>query len=85
MSEEPDLFPIRETLSPRLAWYRDHDVEISNPDEDGDIWARGTFAGREFEVCGKDEDAALSKLAKTAGARLWNEEGFARSREGLPS
>lgn len=83
-----DLFPtLPQTLSPRLQWMSSHEIDTSITPEDsnGHTWrALKDFDGeqdiperfrRRYMGRGKTEDEALTALAKSAGIKLWMEEG----------
>jgi hypothetical protein len=85
--EDPLLFLLPESPSPRLAWYRTHRIRVGEG-KCGGIEALGSFARKTvpgfvaMSAHGRDEDEAVTKLAKKAGVPLWFEEEFA-SRGGL--
>ena len=83
-----DLFPIEETLSPRLKWMRQHKIEVVDSGLDHEpgekcahtgnrlyrYWAviEGTVSELE-EAGGDTEDEAIVNLAKKLNLKLWNE------------
>lgn len=89
-SGEALLFAVPETLSPRLAWMRKHEIRTNFceslkdspwcawlPEDDFDD--HGTiYNGDDDSVgFGLTKDDAVIKLAKKKGIRLWNEGGAA--------
>ena len=63
-----NLFDIPETLSPRLAWMREHGIELR---ETSLGWLASTDCGH----CsfGQTDDDALSRVAQTINIKLWNQ------------
>ena len=83
MSDE--LFPPEAVtkLSPRLEWIRRHDLRtlksdgIQPEDEPWSCWQGEihpeVFFGERYAT-GQTEDEAITRWAKRAGVKLWNEE-----------
>lgn len=70
------LFDIPETKSPRLLWLKKHGITCHDYRTD-DIYrfmAHGIHEGSGF---GPTPEDAVLEYAKTAGIKLWNEEGGA--------
>lgn len=88
-----DLFKVPETLSPRLKWFKNHKVRthefIEDPSDPKTFnhcgfgrWLAyvGRMPNNEDEgtwSVGDTEDAALVRLSKMMGWKLWNEEAAA--------
>ena len=81
-----ELFTIPESKSPRLQWMEKHGIEVSDGGRDyehGDECAETGQQLYRFMAHGKQEgsgfgvtaDDAILDYARTAGFRLWNEEG----------
>lgn len=82
------LFPtLPQTLSPRLQWMKKYNIKTApqDEDEDGNTWFavsccadedpyQMAMAGR-LTRAAETEDEALTALAKSAGIKLWMEEG----------
>jgi len=69
-----ELFNIPETLSPRLAWMKEHGMELLpgyNHDDQEDIF--GVFMSGKLIGEGLTEDDAITNAAKKLGLKLWNE------------
>ena len=73
MSDE--LFHVKESLSPRLAWMRENKIQTQKithdsypPHESWQAWVMFTMA-----AFGDTEDEAIVALAKKLNLKLWNE------------
>lgn len=89
-----ELFEVPEQLSPRLAWFKNHNVKThewrNDPSDERTFshlgfgrWVAyvGKFPNHEDEGCyaeGATEDEALVNLARGMNWKLWNEEKAAR-------
>ena len=81
-----DLFPIEETLSPRLKWMRENDIDAQECEIDSYFFDRlvtrpqwvawskkkAAKAVARYEF-GDTEDDAIVALAKKMNVKLWNE------------
>jgi hypothetical protein len=63
-----NLFETPETLSPRLAWMREHGIELRET-------SLGWLASSECGSCrfGDTDDGALARLAWLLNLKLWNQ------------
>ena len=77
-----ELFHIDESLSPRLAWMRQHRIQTSESDlfkltQHGKPWAAWISGKRTKAVAqyttADTEDEAIIALAKKINLKLWNE------------
>ena len=69
-----DLFPIEETLSPRLIWMRENGIltdHLGTHAEAYQAWVNGSPQGA--TGYGDTEDEAIVALAKKLNLKLWNE------------
>lgn len=66
-----NLFDIPETLSPRLAWMREHGIEVT----ENTLTGTGHLAFMPQNGCafGDTEDEALIALAIALKIKLWNQ------------
>ena len=84
-----ELFDIPESISPRLAWIKKHQIETEEFSDSAvksgmvvNKWVcrtiQSTFPGSIWApkdiAGGETEDAAIVAWAKAHGAKLWNEE-----------
>lgn len=61
-----------ESLSPRMAWLREHGLEVvEGKDLMEDEPLVGIFRGEELIAEGEDEAEALMKAAAKLGVKLW--------------
>jgi hypothetical protein len=71
-----ELFPLEETLSPRLLWMRNHSIRTYHNPEMSIPWmaiCEPREADDETKTARADsEDAALVELAKKLNLKLWN-------------
>ena len=81
--EDPLLFLLPESPSPRLAWYRTHRIRVALG-KCRTIEAIGSFPKKTepgweaINAHGRDEEEAVANLAKKAGVPLWFEEDFTK-------
>ena len=78
-----DLFamagaPVPETLSPRMAWMREHDIHVEELPEENrvepeDLWIawQGESGPNSPAQFGESRDEALLRLAKDLGIKPW--------------
>jgi hypothetical protein len=70
-----ELFNIDESLSPREAWLRRHNVTTEFDHDDGE-WHALDPRRPEIIGTGRDEEAALFELARQHGWKWFNEEYY---------
>ena len=78
-----DLFPIEETLSPRLKWMRENRIETYDNSEawgeEPGTWIATLAVGNALGLTAchwataPTEDEAIVELAKKLNIKLWNE------------
>ena len=74
-----ELFNIPETLSPRLAWMKQHNLSVESGTnlDDGDRFFE-VRQGNKVILEDPSEDRAIVRAAKKLNLNLWNEDGLAR-------
>lgn len=65
-----------ETLSPKMAWCREHRVHVFGPEKEGELWLASAPSGisstsPRIECTGADEETALFNLCQRLGARFY--------------
>jgi hypothetical protein len=73
------LFPIKESLSPKLAWIKKHKIKTMYSEGEGYCAYVGDIATACDECSigwGDDMDDALVELARKKGLLMWNEEKY---------
>lgn len=72
-----ELFQIEETLSPRLKWMRENQIETESDAFDAytgeDRWIAYRYEDFGDNEFGDTEDEAIVALAKKLNVKLWNE------------